>query len=224
MDSWWTLGEGMGQFGAELATYQIECVFCGERGNWSTEHHAVKRKPNGRKELNFDTLKCGNCSGYVMVLWSTSEYPGSQTLHDYHVLPWPLKYRGSDNWPDAVRRHWKQAHDNLKSENYEAAVVMARSALQAVTRSQGAQGRDLYGEIEDLATKGILPKVIQEWSHEVRLLARPAAHPQPDEEETNADDARDIVKFLDYLLEYVYDVPARIQTYRDRRSSSEDTE
>lgn len=159
-----------------------------------------------------------------MVLWSTSEYPGSQTLHDYHVLPWPLKYRGSDNWPDAVRRHWKQAHDNLKSENYEAAVVMARSALQAVTRSQGAQGRDLYGEIEDLATKGILPKVIQEWSHEVRLLARPAAHPQPDEEETNADDARDIVKFLDYLLEYVYDVPARIQTYRERRSSSEDTE
>jgi len=118
---------------------------------------------------------------------------------------------------------WRQAHDSLNNENYDAAAVMARSALQAVMRSQEAKGKDLYGEIEDLAEKGVIPTVIQEWSHEVRQLAKPAAHPQADEEETSPEDAEDIVKFLDFLLKYIYDVPAQIQTYRDRRTKSEDS-
>jgi hypothetical protein len=108
--SWWTLGEHSGQWGDRLATYQIECAFCGESGNYETEHHAEKKQPNGRKVLNFDTLKCGSCGGYVMVMWSASTTGGHQGIHDYLVLPWPRKVgKGSENWPDAVRRMWRQA-------------------------------------------------------------------------------------------------------------------
>jgi hypothetical protein len=85
--SWWSLGEGVGQMGTELADWRIACAFCGETGNWGLEHHAEKKKPNEAKRLNFDTLKCGNCGGYVMVLWSAGH-----GLHDYKVLSWPLKY------------------------------------------------------------------------------------------------------------------------------------
>lgn len=225
MDSWWSLGEGMGQFGAELSLYQIECAFCDESGNWELDHHAEKRKANGRKVINFDTYKCGSCAGYVMVLWSATEGShGNHGLHNYKVLPWPLKFRPSDNWPDAIKRHWKQAHDNLKSNNYDAAVLMARSALQATMRDKGAQGRNLYSEIEDLANRGIITNIIKDWSHEVRLLATPAAHPQPNDEETDPDDARDIVRFLDSLLESVYDIPADIEKYRQRRSGNNPSE
>lgn len=219
MSSWWTLGEHSGHFGKDLSTYQIACAFCEEKGNYSVEHHAEKKKPNGRKVLNFDTLKCGNCGGYVMVMWSASEYGPQQGLHDYYRLPWPIGVgEGSDNWPAAVKRMWKQAHDNLNNQNYDAAAVMSRSALQAVMRSQKAVGKDLYNEIEDLATKGVLPAVIQNWSHEVRQLAKPAAHPEVDEEETSPEDAEDIVEFLDFLLKYTYDVPAQIEEYRKRRN------
>lgn len=227
MSSWWTLGEHSGQLGVSLATYQIECAFCGESGNYEYAYHAEKKQPNGRKVLNFDTLKCGNCGGYELVMWSASQHGGSHGMHDYHVLPWPLKVgNGSDNWPDNIRRFWRQAHDSLNNHNYDATAVMARSALQAVMRSQKATGKDLYGEIEDLATKGIIPTVIQEWAHEVRQLAKPAAHPGKDEEdeETSAEDAEDIVKFLDYLLEYTYDVPARIKKYRARRNPETEDE
>jgi len=159
-----------------------------------------------------------------MVMWSANENRGIHGgLHDYHVLPWPLKVGdGSENWPATVRRMWRQAHDNLNNRNYDAAAVMARSALQAVMRSQKAVGKDLYGEIEDLATKGILPTVIQEWSHEVRQLAKPAAHPEVDEEETSSEDAEAIVKFLDFLLEYTYDIPAQIQEYRQRQQKTKE--
>lgn len=67
MDSWWQLGEGHGSRGHELAMYQITCPFCMERGNFKTAFHAEKKKPNSEKKLNFDTLECGNCKGYVMV-------------------------------------------------------------------------------------------------------------------------------------------------------------
>ena len=219
MDSWWKLGEHSGFQGNELSLYKIECAFCGEKGNFALEHHAEKRKASSSKTLNFDTYKCGNCGGYVMVLWSASEFGGRRGLHSYSVLPYPLgKWEGSDNWSSTVERYWKQAHDNLGNENYEAAVLMARSALQAVTRSQGAKGDNLYEEIEDLAGAGVLPEVIKTWSHEVRLLARPAAHPGVDEPETDSRDAKDIVTFLDFLLEYIYDLPARISEYRKRRT------
>jgi hypothetical protein len=159
-------------------------------------------------------------------MWSASEQHsgmGAQGLHDYLVLPWPKGVSdGKDYWPDVARRYWKQAHDTLNSENYDAAAIMARSALQAITRDQEAEGGSLSQEIEDLATKGIISPTIQEWSHEIRLLGNTVAHPNPDEEETRPEDAQDIVKFLDFLLEYLYDLPKQIEEYRTRRSPAED--
>jgi len=215
--SWWELGEHSGYSGAQLATYDIECAFCGERGNFETEHHAEKKKPNDRKILNFDTLKCGNCSGYVLVMWSTNAWAGStHGIHDFRLVPWPQTVgEGREHWPDTVKRYWRQAHTTLSAEDYDAAAVMARSALQAVMRDKKATGKDLYSEIENLAGQGIIPPIVQEWSHEVRQLAKPAAHPSADEEPTSSKDAHDIVKFLDFLLEYLYDLPKQIQDYRE---------
>jgi HEPN domain-containing protein len=232
MNSWWRLGEGIGQLGNTLALYQIECAFCGERGNWELEHRAEKKQPNGGKVLFFDTYKCGSCASYVMVLWSASEdyrkaVYTNRTLHDYHILPWPLGVGdGSKNWPAPIPRFWKQAHNALNSGDYDSAAIMTRSALQAVTRQQKAKKGTLKSEIEDLASKGILPPVITDWSHEVRELGNPVAHPDiPDDEEedrpTEPQDAEDIVEFMDYLLRYVYDIPAQIVEYRARHKPPE---
>jgi hypothetical protein len=215
MDSWWQLGEWSGSRGTELALYQIECPFCEEQGNFSIEHHAEKKKPNGRKVLNFDTLKCGNCASFVLVFWSAG-----QGLHGYRVVPWPLKLGNyPDHWPEAVGRYWLQAKKNLKDENWDAAALMARSALQVSLREQKAVGHNLKQEIDDLASKGVLPKIMQEWAHNVRELGNETAHPQPDQGATDPKDARDIVGFMDYLFEYLYTLPKKINDYRDRQNS-----
>ena len=100
MDSWWSLGEWSGYDGTKLALYRITCPFCMETGNFSTEFHAVKKQPNGGKALNFDTLKCGNCSAFVQVFWSAGD-----TVHDYRVQPWPLKIeRAPEHYPEAIGR------------------------------------------------------------------------------------------------------------------------
>ncbi len=213
--SWWQLGEGAGSRGDELALYEITCPFCMEQNNFELEFRAAKKKPNSRKVLNFDTYKCGNCSGYVMVLWSASERGG---LHGYKVLPWPIKLdRHPAHWPEDVGRFWLQANRSLKEENWDAAAVMARSSLQLALRAHGAGGANLKLEIDDLAKKGILPPHMEEWSHEVRELGNDSAHPQPGQAPTSPKDAKDIAEFLGFLLEYLYDLPQRIATYRARK-------
>jgi len=217
MDSWWQLGEGSGYRGEELAVYQITCPFCMERGNFTTVFHAEKKKPNSDKKLNFDTLECGNCRGYVMVLWSASEYGYGRGMHDYYVLPGPLKLgEYPKHWPDQVGRYWLQAKRSLKEENWDAATVMARSALQAVLRDNKAEGNTLKKEIDDLATKGILPPIMKEWSENVREIGNESAHPRPGQDATDPRDATDIIRFLDFLLEYLYTLPHQIQQYRER--------
>ena len=163
MDSWWQLGEDYGQSGENLALYQITCPFCLERGNFDTAFHAEKKKPNSSKKLNFDTLKCGNCGGYVMVLWSASEHGFLQGLHNFRVLPWPLNFeKYPEHWPEAVGRYWLQAKRNIQDENWDAVVVMARSALQLALRDNNAIGNNLKQEIDNLAEKGILPPIMKE--------------------------------------------------------------
>jgi Domain of unknown function (DUF4145) len=215
MDSWWRFGEWSGYDGTELALYHITCPFCMEEGNFSTEFHAHKKQPNGSKVLNFDTLKCGNCSSYVQVFWSAGD-----RLHDYRAQPFPLRYeKAPKEYPEAIGRFWLQAKRNLKDSNWDAAAVMARSALQLALRSNEAKGANLKQEIDDLATKGILPPIMQEWSHNVRELGNDSAHPNPEQQPTNPKDASDIVGFLDFLLEYLYTLPKNINEYRGRKDS-----
>ena len=219
MDSWWQLGEWSGHHGESLAVSQITCPFCMEQGNFETEHHAEKNKANSRKKLNFDTLKCGNCSGYVMVLWSASEFGYGNGLHQFRVLPWPLKIeRHPQDWPEAVGRYWLQAKRSLNGENWDAAVLTARSSLQAALRDQGAKGRSLKEEIEDLAAKAVLPPVMKDWSHEIRQLGNKSAHPGQADDPPNAQQARDLVNFLDLFLELTYSLPHRIAQFRQRHN------
>ncbi len=220
MKSWWELGEGIGSQGSELATYNIVCAFCGERGNFNRVFHAEKKKPNSDKRLNFDVYRCGNCAGFVHVLWSASEWGGG--LHSFRVLPWPIgKPEPPEHWPESIKRYWVQAQDSASSENWDAAAVMARSALQQALRDQGAKGSSLKAEIDDLADKGALPPHIREWAHEVRLLANESAHPDGSETVSPSRvEVSDIFSFLDFLLVYLYNLPYEIAQYRKRRNPS----
>lgn len=220
MNNWWDLGEGYGFTGGDLSLYQIQCPFCMEKGNFEIEHHAEKKKPNSSKKLNFDTYKCGNCAGYIMVLWSANEY--GNDLHNYKVLPLVIgKLKAPEYWPDEIQRFWLQAHESAKNEIWDAAAVMIRSALQITLRLNDAVGDDLKSEIDDLAAKGILPPIMKEWSNELRLLGNDSAHPKTEQAEKNSRDVKDAVEFLDYLLQYLYDLPKQILEYRNRKQKKD---
>jgi len=221
MDSWWGLGEGSGYDGDTVQLWRITCAFCGEKGNFTLAFHEEKKNPASNKRLNFDVYKCVNCAGFVHVFWSACERGFGRGLFDFKVLPWPLstKPEPSQDWPEGMKRFWIQAHDSLANENWDAANVMARSAVQFVVRDKKAVDANLKAQIEDLAAKGVLHPLMKDWADEVRLLANESAHPQvPIPLEVTPQDARDIVNFLDLLLFYLYDLPTQIENFRKRKN------
>jgi Domain of unknown function (DUF4145) len=221
MDSWWELGEGMGQQGDKLQVWRLTCAFCNERGNFALAYHGEKKKPTSNKRLNFDVYQCTNCMGFVHVLWSAGEHNFGHGLYDYQVLPWPLdaKPEPSENWPEGMKRFWVQAHHSVINENWDAANVMARSALQFVVREKKAVHGNLRTQINDLVAKGVLHPLMKDWADEVRLLANESAHPvAPVPADVTSQDVKDIVHFLDLLLLYLYDLPKQIENYRQRKN------
>jgi Domain of unknown function (DUF4145) len=218
--SWWDLGESTGYSGNDLALYRITCGFCGEGGNFEQVHHLEKKHGSKRKTLNYEILKCGNCGNYSMVLWSASSMFSHQGMHDFAVIPRPRQTtKFPEHWPEDVGRHWLQARRSIEGKNWDAASLMARSAIQLVARYHKATGRNLKEEIDDLAQKGVLSPIMKDWSHEVRELGNEYAHPAPGAEGTHENDARDVVDFLGVLLTMLYDLPHQIEQYRARKDT-----
>jgi hypothetical protein len=219
--SWWDLGEWSGYTGDTLATYQIACAFCGEKGNFETVEHLERQKPSGgRKVLNYDTLKCGHCGNYMFAFWSASSSGfGHNSVHSYHVLPWHRSTTDYPNhWPADVGNYWIEARRSIEGKNWTAAALMARSAVQLVARSHGAIGKNLKEEIDDLAAKGLILPSMKEFAHEVRALANEGTHPQPGSTGTPEKDAKDVVEFLSFLVTVMYNLPKQIKEYRKRKS------
>ena len=217
--SWWDLGEWSGYHGNELATYQIACAFCGEEGNFEKVAHLAREKPGGGKTLNYDTLRCGNCGNYMFAFWSASSTVSSGGMHSYRLLPWHRSTtRSSKHWPDDVGAYWVEARRSLEGKNWTAAALMARSAVQLVLRAKGATGSNLKQEIDDLTEKGLLLPIMKEWAHEVRELGNDGTHPKPGNTRTSEKDAKDVVEFLNFLMQVMYDLPHQIGEYRKRKN------
>jgi hypothetical protein len=216
--SWWDFGEHAGFIGDDLALFRVTCAFCNESGNFQPIHRHERKNAQG-KTLNFDTFKCGNCGNPIMIFWSASTHGGMGGTHNFKTLPWAINTtKFPEHWPDDVGRYWMQARRSLEGKNWDAASLMARSAIQLIMRYQKAKGTNLKQEIDDLADKGLLPPVMKEWSHEVRLLGNDSAHPTPGDKGSDQKDAKDVVEFLSVLLTLTYDLPNQIAEYRGRKA------
>ena len=214
--SWWELGEHIGVSGNQLEVHHIICPFCMERGMFTFAFKAEKRKPNSPKILHFDTLKCTNCAGYVMVLWS-GKIIGMQGIYEYKVLPYPLELTNyPSNWPEPIGRLWIQAHKSLKEDNWDAAAMVAGRAIKIALQTNGSQGNSLKEEIDSLVTQGILPQLMREWASKIKELNNDPMQLSTNHAASQPADAKELVYYLDILLQYIYDLPHQINEYRNR--------
>lgn len=209
---WWSLGDHSGYDGEKLALWRIDCGFCDERGNWEQSHH-IERKNTDGKALNYDTYKCVACGNFTMIFWSAGD-----KLHSYHQVPWPTNTtKWPEHWPAEIGNYWLQAQRSVESENWDAAALMARSSLQLLLNHENAVGGPLMKEIDDLANKGLIPPIMKEWGHELRVLGNEAAHPVPGAKGIAEKDARQVVRFLRVVLTLLQDLPADIRKYRGEK-------
>jgi hypothetical protein len=58
---------------------------------------------------------------------------------------------------------------------------------------------------------------MNDWAHQLRELGNEAAHPGASTDKPDPQDVRDVLKFLDFLLQYLYTLPHEIEQYRSRK-------
>jgi hypothetical protein len=146
------------------------------------------------------------CNGCMGPVFAESE-PGPQ--RDWQIVYPSLDTLAPEGCPDEVRDYFEEALSCRNTGNFRAAVLVARSALQACMRDQGAKVGSLQAEIDDLAARHIIPESLKAWAHEVRAGGNLAAHPKPGSE-IQREDAEELIGLAASLFEYLYAIPKRI--------------
>jgi hypothetical protein len=124
--------------------------------------------------------------------------------------------------PKAIAADWLEAHLCLSIRAFRGAAAMARRAVQGVAVERGAKKGTLNTQLKDLETNATLHPTMVEWADHIRLLGNVGAHPGDDGLETvSEDEARDVVRFLDELLRWLYELPAETAAARAARSASQ---
>ncbi|WP_169241887.1 DUF4145 domain-containing protein [Bifidobacterium olomucense] len=118
--------------------------------------------------------------------------------------------------PQHIADAASEAYACFSIRSYRAAILMARSVLEACAKDKNVTGRTLASKIDALADNGIISPQIQQEAHEIRYLGNEMAHGDFTEP-VSEEDADDMLGFLATFLNYVYQMPAAIRRRQEAR-------
>lgn len=115
-----------------------------------------------------------------------------------------------------------EAYSCLSINANRAAVLMARTAIEAMAKNKKITDGNLYQKIDAMAEKNIITDQLAEEAHQIRLLGNDMAHGDLDEP-VSREDATEILGFLDSVLNYVYQQPAAVERRKNLRKERKQT-
>jgi hypothetical protein len=131
-------------------------------------------------------------------------------------LPEHVHGRRFDDVPNPIADAASEAYACYSIRSYRAAILLARSVVEAVAKDKGITTGNLSQKIDKLADADHIRPLIKESAHEIRHLGNGMAHGdfiEPTEE----DDALDVLEFMSAVLTEVYQLPAQVNARRSTR-------
>ncbi|OIH95241.1 hypothetical protein BIU90_02920 [Curtobacterium sp. MCBA15_001] len=120
--------------------------------------------------------------------------------------------------PPAIARAAKEAYSSRSVGNQMAAVLMARTVVEATAKAKGIEGKTLAAKINGMREADLIRPDIAELAHEVRFAGNEMAHGDIDVpiDET---DAEEILALMAEVLSEVFQGPARVARVKAKRQS-----
>jgi hypothetical protein len=195
------------------------CPHCGAKAAFETvSKFFIEEDANGSPNRIVGTLRCAGCNEYILgILRFEGDIfggSGKPSVYDSHYPLGKPDDSVSDDVPDGVKEDFKEALRCHWIGAFKAAVLMCRRSLQVSCDREGAQGRDLFSQIDDLAANQHITEPLKRMAHRIRLLGKKGAHGDfSDIDDTIGEqDAADAIKFMRHYLEHVYELPARLDS------------
>lgn len=202
----------------------IKCFHCGnetlmrQTGEYKWGSRDVKED-----DLNFnytyDMFVCPIChkvtlrETYGDETMMEPNHRGEMEWYNTKTIVFPINSVESTSIPLKVKEAFEAA---LKTKNIDKYVgLMAlRRTLELILKDKGATKWGLKDKIEEIAEKGLLPDTLKEASSLTKILGDSAAHDK--DLEIDQYDVESMTEFVEYIIEYLYVVPDKINCYKER--------
>jgi hypothetical protein len=177
-------------------------------------------------KYRYQLLMCPICRSVTLVQTYGDEemirpsYNGADDeYYEKDTILYPSNAIDGQSMPKNVKEAFESA---LKVKNVDstACTLLLRRTLEIILKDQGATRWGLAEMIEEVAANGILPEALKEASFFAKKFGDSAAHGNEltaDEHELN-----ELIEFIEYIIEYLYIIPARIQQFKGKIEHRED--
>ena len=118
--------------------------------------------------------------------------------------------------PDAIAAAATEAYSSASVGNHMAAILMARTVVEATAKHKGITSGMLVNKINAMRDQQLIRPAIAEQAHEVRYLGNDMAHGDI-EDMPSAIDSEEILALMAEVLSEVFQGPARLARIRARR-------
>lgn len=177
---------------------------------------------------------CDNCQNVSVGRGSTNEAFHSKNTADLGIVNRAVSSAvasGNLEWwpkigetpevidvPEAISRAAREAYSSASVGNHMAAILMARTVVEATAKNKGIRKGNLAAKIDELATQSFIRPAISEQAHEVRFAGNDMAHGDIDVE-PDAADSEEILALMAEVLAEVFQGPARLERIRNKRKA-----
>lgn len=144
---------------------------------------------------------------------------GEMLMYNSKTILYPINSIDSSSIPPKIKEAFESA---LKTKGIDKNVCLMalRRTLELILKDKGATKWGLKDKIEEIAQKGLLPDTLKEASSLTKILGDSAAH--DNDLEIDQYDVDSMAEFVEFIIEYLYIIPDKINTYKGRLSSKTD--
>jgi hypothetical protein len=174
-----------------MSTRQFRCGYCGFNVANDKGYYSVSQR-RGHKYVYI----CPNCSSATYFDENDRQFPGVAPGNEVEHLP------------ETLHSLYLEARNCCSVSAYTASVLASRKMLMNIAVEQGAtEGLRFIEYVEYLANNGFIPPNGRTWVDHIRRKGNEATHEIALMGQT---DAEELVAFVEMLLKFVYEFPARV--------------
>jgi hypothetical protein len=124
--------------------------------------------------------------------------------------------------PPAIARAAREAYASASVGNHIAAILMARTVVEATAKNKGITVGTLSAKINSMKDAGLIRPAIAEQAHEVRFAGNDMAHGDI-EALVGETDSEELLALMAEVLSEVFQGPARLERIRAKRQGLQPT-
>lgn len=197
-----------------------------------TPTYAFSGSLPGFGDMTQVSYSCDNCMRFS-VAWAVGATRHSTDLHmndeyliEFERTEWSPRIGVGvtfEDVPDHIASAASEAHECASIGAKRAAILMARSVIEASAKANSITKGTLYDKIGEMAKSGLLRQTTAQAAHGIRYYGNDMAHGDFDFEVTD-DDVSETLNLMGVVLTEVFQVDAKtkslVERYRNRKADA----